>query len=237
MENRKLNKAEANKSFILIVDDDPDLTCILSDLLTEYGYQTQSAANGEEAYQYLERKAYELIILDINLPEENGFEICRNIRRVSQVPIIFASARSSENDKINGLDIGADDYLPKPYSLKEMLSRVNALLRRSKGFREEAAVIRIADLEIREGERRVCKKDRDIALSLKEFDLLLYMAQHKNTIITKETLLKEVWGMFSEAEIATVAVHIRWLREKIEDDPGKPVLIRTSWGVGYGLFE
>lgn len=222
---------------ILIIDDDRELAEITSDMLKSYGYQVTKAHDGEEAYSLLSCNRYHMILLDINLPRENGFEICRELRKVSTVPIIFASARTGENDRISGLDMGGDDYLPKPYSLKELLSRVNALYRRTYGFQEEEKVYQIGNIEIRAAERLVIKDGTPVSLSLKEFDLLLYLAEHKNKALPKEKLLSEVWGTYSEAELSTVAVHIRWLREKLEKNPSDPVYIKTVWGIGYTLSD
>lgn len=218
---------------ILIIDDDEDLSVIVSDMLEDYGYHVTLAADSEQAYFLLEKNKYDLIILDINLPQETGFEVCRELRKVSTVPIIFASARTDENDRIIGLDIGGDDYLPKPYSLKELLSRVNALMRRTYGFGGQDKSYRIGALDIDIGSRIVKKNGEVTSLSLKEFDLLAYMLEHKNEALHKETLLREVWGTYSEVEVSTVAVHIRWLREKLEKDPANPELVKTVWGIGY----
>ncbi len=225
------------KRKILIVDDDIDLAMITSDMLSDYGYDGVIAADGEEAYCLLEKEKYDLIVLDINLPREDGFEICTELRKVSTVPIIFASARTSENDRIVGLDLGGDDYLEKPYSLKVLLSRVNALLRRTYGFGKEEQVFVIGDIEIDITRRSVRKEGRTVNLSLKEFDLLAYMAEHKNKALPKEKLLREVWGTYSEVEISTVAVHIRWLREKLEKEPSNPTHLKTVWGIGYSLCD
>lgn len=225
------------KRKILIIDDDKDLAMITSDMLEEYGYGVTRAQDSDTAYKLLENNVYDLIILDINLPQESGFEVCKELRRVSTIPIIFASARTSENDRIVGFDMGGDDYLPKPYSLKELLSRVNALIRRTYGFSDQDKSYQIRELEIDTNARDVKKGGKNISLSLKEFDLLSYMAQHLNATIKKETLLREVWGTYSEVELSTVAVHIRWLREKLEDDPARPNYIKTIWGIGYSLSD
>lgn len=145
------------KRTILIVDDDEDLAMIASDMLIDYGYQTAYAKDGDEAYELLKDNAYDLILLDINLPFETGFEVCEELRKVSTVPVIFASARTSEDDRITGFEAGGDDYLPKPYSLKELLVRVNALMRRTYGFSEKQQPIEIGDIFI-DIENRVVKK-------------------------------------------------------------------------------
>lgn len=174
-----------------------------------------------------------MILLDINLPDGTGFEVCQELRKASIVPVIFASARTSENDKIQGLDIRGDDYLEKPYSLKELLSRINALMRRTYGASEKDKIYAVKDIVVDTGKRMVLKHQKELKLSLKEFDVLAYLCAHPNEVIEKEELLHEVWGAFSETEIASVAVHVRWLREKLEEDPAKPKLIETVWGKGY----
>lgn len=223
------------KRKILLIDDDGDLSMITRDLLENYGYDCVLAKDCETAFSCLRDDSFHLIVLDINLPDGTGFEICQELRKVSDVPIIFASARGSEGDKIQGLDMGGDDYLAKPYSLRELLSRINALMRRSYGAQDGGQIYQLANITIETALRKVTRKGKELKLSLKEFDLLAYLCTHSNTIIRKEELLQEVWGVFSESEISTVAVHIRWLREKLEEDPAHPVLIKTVWGVGYLL--
>lgn len=219
----------------MIVDDDKDLALVTSDMLNDYGYDTQIAASAEETFELLKTEKFNLILLDINLPDGTGFEVCRELRRVSGVPVIFASARTREDDKIHGLDLGGDDYIEKPYSLKELLARINALIRRTYGNAAEEIVYQFGDIRVDSTKRQVTKAGTAIKMAMKEFDVLVYLCAHANSAVTKEELLREVWGMFSEAEIATVAVHIRWLREKLEEDPSHPRWIKTVWGVGYIL--
>lgn len=226
------------KRKILIIDDDKDLSMIVQDMLEDYGYQTTLAQSAEEAYEKMAADSYHLVLLDINLPQSSGFEVCQELRKISTVPVIFASARTSEDDKVKGLDMGADDYLAKPYSLKELLSRVNSLLRRTYGFQEEGSTYYLGEnreICISTVSRSVTRNGKAVSLSLKEFDLLVCLAAHRNESMSKETLLQEVWGTFCEVELSTVAVHIRWLREKLEEEPSNPKLIKTVWGIGYML--
>lgn len=223
------------KKQILIIDDDEDLSFIISDMLESYGYAVESVPDSETAFQLLSENTYHLILLDINLPDITGFELCKELRRVSTVPIIFASARTSETDRITGFDIGGDDYLPKPYSMKELLSRINALIRRTYGFEGQEKKISFGDVTVNITSRSITKGNRELSLSLREFDLLAYLCEHKNAAIPKDKLLSEVWGAFSMVEASTLTVHIRWLREKLEDNPAKPQYIKTVWGVGYIL--
>lgn len=220
---------------ILLIDDDADLSYIIADMLESYGYVVTCAADSEAALELLSDNVYHLIVLDINLPGMTGFELCRELRRLSTVPVIFASARTNETDRITGFDIGGDDYLPKPYSMKELLSRVNALIRRAYGFEGQEKVAAFGDVVVNLTARSVRKNMEEISLSLREFDLLAYLCEHKNTAVSKEKLLSGVWGAFSAVEPSTLTVHIRWLREKLEDNPSKPVYIKTVWGVGYML--
>lgn len=220
---------------ILIIDDDEDLSFIISEMLESYGYSVTCAADSERAFELLSENTYHLILLDINLPDTTGFELCKELRRISTIPVIFASARTSETDRITGFDIGGDDYLPKPYSMKEMLSRVNALIRRTYGFNEEEKIVTFGSISVNITARTVEKNGAPVSLSLREFDLLAYLCEHKNTALSKEKLIAEVWGAFSMVEPSTLTVHIRWLREKLEDDPAKPKFIKTVFKVGYML--
>lgn len=224
-----------NQKQILIIDDDEDLSMIISDMLENYGYRVTCAIDSETAFDLLSDNVFHLILLDINLPDTTGFELCKELRRVSTVPVIFASARTSETDRITGFDIGGDDYLPKPYSMKELLSRVNALIRRTYSFTEQEKIVIFGNVSVNITARTVTKNNKPISLSLREFDLLAYLCEHKNTAIPKQKLLTEVWGTFSMVEPSTLTVHIRWLREKLEDNPAKPSYIKTIWGVGYSL--
>lgn len=226
-------KSEVPMKEILIIEDDFQLVEITKDMLESYDYTVDVVQTCDQAYAILRKHSYHVILLDVNLPDGTGFDVCRELREASRVPIIFASARTSEADKIQGLDLGGDDYLEKPYSLKELLSRINALIRRTYGATESNPIYHIKDLHIDIDRRMVTKNNKELKLSLKEFDVLAYLCTHANQVISKEELLRGIWGAFSEIEIATVAVHIRWLREKLEENPAKPVLIETVWGIGY----
>lgn len=222
---------------ILIVDDDKDLSYIIAEMLKEHGYRVLCAENGEKAYEILSENICHLILLDINLPNETGFELCSELRHVSDVPIIFASARTSETDRITGFDIGGDDYLPKPYSMRELLSRINALIRRSYGSDKEEETVSFGNVKVNLSAGTVFKNGEAVSLSLREYDLLSYLCKNMNKSISKEKLLSEVWGAFSQVEPSTLTVHIRWLREKLEDDPSEPKHIKTVYKVGYMISE
>lgn len=231
---------------ILIVDDDKDLSLLISDMLFDNGYGCLLAESLDKAYDIIEKNKVHLILLDINLPDGTGFSLCRELRKVSQVPVIFASARTSEDDKITGLDMGGDDYIAKPYSIKELMSRIRSLLRRTYGFREKEKTYCFKAgkdnmIGIDTG-RRIVKRiskgiEEEVALSLKEYDLLIYLCEHQKQVLKKDNIVNEVWGAFNTVEPSTLTVHIRWLREKLEDNPSKPVFIKTVWGVGYMLDE
>ena len=200
------------KRDILIIDDDVDLASITKELLEDYKYFVEWASSAEKAYDMMLDTNYKLIVLDINLPGDSGFDFCRELRKSCTVPIIFVSSRTSETDRITGLDLGADDYLPKPYSLQELLSRIKANLRRAYGFLEGQSNYIFGDLMVDVASRRVTLKELEIPLALREFDLLKYMIEHKDTALSKEKILSEVWGNYSHVEPSTVAVHIRFSR-------------------------
>ncbi len=225
-----------DKKRILIVDDEEELAAIISEMLDGCGYSADIAVNAADAYDMLAKKSYHLILLDINLPDSTGFEICRELRTASKVPVIFASARKTEDDRINSFDIGGDDFLQKPYSMKELLSRVNALIRRAYGT-EDTQEMTFGDVRVNTANRTVTKAGRAVLLAQREFDLLSFLCRNKNTAVPKDKLLSEVWGAFSEVEPSTLTVHIRWLREKLEDDPASPKYIKTVWRLGYMLED
>ncbi|MBR6103411.1 MAG: response regulator transcription factor [Ruminococcus sp.] len=225
----------SNRNNILIIDDDSDLSFVITDMLEGYGYNVTSAESAAEGFDLLSERSWDLILLDINLPDSTGFEVCRELRRVSNVPVIFASARTGENDRISGFDIGGDDYLPKPYSMAELLSRIKALLRRAYGSETESRKVTFGDVTVDLTARTVAKNGSPVPLTLREFDLLAYLCEHPNTAVQKNKLLSEVWGAFSTVEPSTLTVHIRWLREKLEEDPASPKYIKTVYKVGYIL--
>ena len=220
---------------ILIIDDDKDILTIITDMLSGYGYEVTTATSADDAFDLLSKSAFHLLLLDINLPDSDGFEICRQLREVSTVPVIFASARTSEDDRVTGYSIGGDDYLPKPYSMKELLVRVQALLRRTYGFSTEEKIVSFGDVVVNITSRTVTKNGEPVSLSLREFDLLAYLCEHKNEAMPKEKILTSVWGAFMTSEASTLTVHIRWLREKLEEDPADPKFIKTVYKVGYML--
>ena len=225
-----------DKNRILIVDDEEELAGIIAEMLDGCGYDADIAHDAAAAYALLAKKSYKLILLDINLPDSTGFEICSEIRRVSGVPVIFASARKTEDDRIVSYDIGGDDYLEKPYSMKELLSRINAAMRRAYGSFTHTST-GFGDVVIDTATRTVTKAGKPVMLAQREFDLLTYLCRNKNTAVPKDKIISEVWGTFAEVEPSTLTVHIRWLREKLEDDPASPRYIKTVWKLGYMLED
>ncbi len=228
---------------ILIIDDDRDLSGILSDMLEDYGYHTAVAGDGEEALEMLAKQTFHLIILDINLPGQTGFDLCRELRETSTVPVLFSSARTSEisavvqtNSATSEESAAASEELSSQATLmKELLSRVKALIRRTYGFLQEERTCSFGGITVNLTARRVTREGEEVSLSLREFDLLAFLCEHKNTALSKETLLTGIWGAFSLVEPSTLTVHIRWLREKLEKDPSRPQFIKTVYKVGYIL--
>lgn len=216
---------------ILLIEDNIELNEVIVDYLTNEGLDVFCVSTLKAAINKLSEQAFDLIILDINLPDGDGRGFLREFREVSSVPVIFASARGNENDRILGFTSGGDDYLPKPYSLAELAVRVKALLRRSYG-KSEAVLVR-SGIVLDTGKGLVTVHGEEIKLSPKELDLLHYFMLYPNRVLSKEMLINAVWGAYSEVEQATLAVHVRWLREKIEPDPSRPQILETVWGRGY----
>ena len=221
---------------ILVVDDEPDIRTVLRLQLTARGYSVEEAANGREALERVQKGGgFDLIILDIMMPEMNGVDACAALREISSAPVLFLTAKDQDADKQEAFHSGGDDYLSKPYSMKELLAHVNALIRRTYGFSQQEQVVTFGNITVNLTARSVVKDRKSVSLSLREFDLLAYLCRHPNTAVSKDTLLSEVWGAFSAVEPSTLAVHIRWLREKLEDNPAEPQFIKTIYRVGYLL--
>ena len=224
-----------------MVEDDRNLLDVLEYNLTREGYSVVTAADGSRALTVARMEAPDMIILDIMLPELSGLDVCRILRRESNVPILMLTARVEEVDRVVGLEIGADDYMSKPFSMRELLARVRAMLRRSRMVEEKplaaGAPVRVGDLEIDPARHRATLDGRVLDLNLKEFDLLTFLAQNRGLVFSRDQLLDRVWGYERAVGTRTVDVHIRWLREKIEADPRKPGRLITVRGVGYKLED
>lgn len=223
----------------MVVEDDRNLLDTISYNLKKEGYQSLTAADGATALEIARLEKPGLIILDVMLPQIDGFEVCRILRKETAVPIIMLTARTDETDKIVGLDTGADDYMTKPFSLRELLARVRALLRRSQQSNVitegEKDQINFGNIEIDLKRHRVTVDNRIMELTAKEFDLLAFLAVNQGFVFTREQLLEKVWGYDFAGDTRTVDVHVRWLRQKIETDPSNPRHLVTVRGTGYKI--
>jgi len=224
---------------ILLVDDEQSIQTLLSYPLRKDGYHVTSALDGSEALQRFEEGRFDLVILDLMLPRLDGVEVCRHLRSRSQVPIIMLTAKGSETDKVAGLEVGADDYITKPFSLREFRSRVKAALRRSRmsGEQAEEESIECGELTIDFDRRMVTLREEEIRVTYVEFEILGALARSPGRVLTRETLLEHVWGDSEYRDPRTVDVHIRHLREKLEQDPKQPEFLFTVRGVGYRFKE
>jgi len=222
-------------STVLVVDDEPIVRDVVVRYLERDGYRTLEAASGDEARQLLEKEEAALVVLDVMLPGMDGLQLCRWIRARSDLPIVMLTARGEESDRIVGLELGADDYLTKPFSPRELAVRVRNLLRRttSPGDGAGAQKIEFGDVEIDPAAREVRKGGEPLKLTLKEFDLLLFFASHPRRVFSRDQLMDRVWGYRSALDTGTITVHIRRLRTKIEDDPSQPRHLETVFGAGY----
>lgn len=221
----------------MVVEDELPISDILKFSLEKEGYEVIVASDGEEAVDMAGREQPDLILLDVMLPKKDGFQVCKEIRSFSGVPIIMLTARDSEVDKVLGLELGADDYVTKPFSSRELLARVKANLRRQTGDPVYDGKPRyvVGELVIDSSTYRVTKNNETVDLTHREFELLVYMAKHRGKVLTREHLLQEVWGFDYLGDIRTVDVTIRRLREKIESEPSNPQYILTRRGVGYSM--
>jgi DNA-binding response OmpR family regulator len=236
------------KSKVLVVEDEPVLLETLEYNLTRQGHAVFTASDGLQALQVARAQRPDVIVLDIMLPGIDGIEVCRILRREMNVPILMLTARAEEVDKIVGLEVGADDYMTKPFSMRELLARVKALLRRVRLIREDIAAegaeaqgadtivpetLSFGDLIIDLSRREVARGDTRLHLKPKEFDLLVFLARHRGIVLSRDLILERVWGWDYDGGTRTVDVHVRWLREKIEADPARPDRIVTVRGIGY----
>ncbi len=226
------------KEKVLVVDDEKTLVKALKFNLEKEGFRVDEAYNGEDALKKVAELEPDIIVLDLMLPGLDGFEVCRQIRKKLEIPIIMLTARGEDIDKVLGLELGADDYLTKPFNPRELVARIKAILRRSVA-REEGVrkLIQIGGLQIDLLQHRVRMHDSEIDLTSKEFALLSFLASNAGRVYSREQLLEQVWGYNYYGDARTVDVHIRHLREKIEKDPGNPELVITVWGTGYKFRE
>ncbi|PTX62443.1 two-component system response regulator VicR [Melghirimyces profundicolus] len=226
---------------ILVVEDEKPIADILQFNLSKEGFEVECVYDGDEALKRVNETPPDLILLDLMLPGTDGIEVCRRVRQNHQMPIIMVTAKDSEVDKVLGLEIGADDYVTKPFSNRELLARIKANLRRSRDngtpAQDPSNQIKVGDLSIDQGSYIVTKNGKTLDLTHREFELLNYMAQHVNQVLTREHLLQSVWGYDYFGDVRTVDVTIRRLREKIEDDPSHPQYIITRRGIGYTMRD
>ncbi|MEE8158793.1 MAG: response regulator transcription factor [Dehalococcoidia bacterium] len=216
------------------MDDDPNISEVVALYLEREGYVVDVALDGDEALKKTRSHPPDLVVLDLMLPKVDGLEICRILRSQSSVAIIMLTAKGEETDKLVGLNLGADDYISKPFSPRELVARVKAVLRRSSfPSRYEGESLLFQDLHIRPSTRTVKVQVDEVELTAKEFDLLLFLVQHPNQVFSREQLLNSVWDYEYFGDASTVTIHVRRLREKIETDPTRPRYILTVWGVGY----
>lgn len=222
-----------------MIEDELSIAELERDYLELNGYEVDLAATGQEGLSLFKDKTYRLVILDLMLPDMDGYEICRELRETSNVPIIMVTAKNEDIDMIRGLGKGADDYIEKPFNPNKLIARVKAHISRYERLvthdHNEQEDIKVRDLFIQPSTRRVIVSNEEKVLTAKEFDLLTLMASSPNQVFSKEHLLEQVWGFDFFGDVSTVTVHIRRLREKIEKDPSQPEYIETVWGVGYRL--
>jgi DNA-binding response OmpR family regulator len=227
---------------VLVVEDEPILLETLAYNLGKQGYEVLTAADGYQAIALARKERPALLILDLMLPGVDGFEVCRILRQEMSVPILMLTARAEEVDKVVGLEVGADDYMTKPFSMRELMARVKALLRRERLIREEIAAQDVIaagkplvfdNLVIDESRRELLKDGQPVPLKPKEYELLVFLARQRGIVVSRDLILERVWGWDFDGGSRTVDVHVRWLREKIEQDPGDPTRIVTVRGIGY----
>jgi DNA-binding response OmpR family regulator len=218
---------------VLVVDDEPIVREVVVSYLEREGYRTLEAGDGDTARRLLEEDPPTLVVLDVMLPGTDGLELCRWIRARSDLPVIMLTARGEEADRIVGLELGADDYVTKPFSPRELTARVRTVLRRASPRIAKTGRLTFEELELDARTREVTRGGDALRLTAKEFDLLWFLANHPRQVFSREQLMDRVWGYEAALDTGTVTVHIRRLREKIEDDPSHPRRLQTVWGVGY----
>jgi two-component system response regulator ResD len=217
---------------VLVVDDDPTVAEVVAGYLDRAGYRVDRADDGPAALARAAAHRPDLVVLDLMLPGMDGLEVCRRMRERGPVPVIMLTARGDEDDRILGLEVGADDYVTKPFSPRELVLRVESVLRRARPATARQSPLRAAGLTVDPAARRVTRDGAELALTLREFDLLAFFLRNPGRAYSREDLMREVWG-WEFGDLSTVTVHIRRLRGKVEDDPARPRLIQTVWGVGY----
>ena len=222
---------------ILLVEDNAELANLIADFLRRDGYRTEIKESAEEALHFLESHRVKLILLDIMLPGMDGFGFCASIRKNSNVPIIIISARVEKEDKLNGFAQGADDYIEKPIDIDILSMKISALMRRNYDLKKENTLLLSGALSIDKEAKRVFLHEKELTMTGKEYELLLLLVENQGRTLSKEYLFNQIWGVDSFSENQTLTVHIKMLRDKIEESPGRPERIKTVWGVGYRYEE
>ena len=222
---------------ILVVDDEPKIVKLARDYLEQAGYRVQSADNGKDALAVYRQGHPDLVVLDLNLPEQDGLDVCRTLRRASDVPIIMLTARIEETDRLIGLELGADDYITKPFSPRELVARVRAVLRRVRGGVRQPGLIRAADLEIDLNGHTVTRAGAPVGLTRTEFNLLAILAQHPGQTLTRDQLVDQLYGVAYDGFDRSVDAHIKNLRRKLEANPFEPRYVLTVYGLGYKFTD
>ncbi len=233
----------ADRQKILIVEDDADISMIEEAYLQASGFDTEVLSDGSKVAEKLQTGQYNLLLLDLMLPGKSGYEICKEVRDLTDIPILMVTARTESIDKVRGLGLGADDYISKPFDPAELVARVHANLRqyermlgkKNESIVETAKEIQIADVRILPDSWKVYKGEQELKLPNREFELLKFLAENPNRVFSKEQLFEKIWGYDYVGDSATVMVHINRIREKIEDDSRNPQILETIWGVGYRL--
>jgi DNA-binding response OmpR family regulator len=220
---------------VLVVDDEPIVRDVVVRYLERDGFRTLTASDGDTAKTLIEEREPSLVVLDVMLPGTDGLSLCRWIRGHSSLPVILLTARGEEADRIVGLELGADDYVTKPFSPRELAARVRSVLRRSNGSAPPRETIAFGEIELDGGSREARRGGTVVRLTAKEFELLSFLASHPRRVFSRDQLMARVWGYEAAVDTGTVTVHIRRLREKIEADPGRPRHLQTVWGAGYRL--
>jgi two-component system response regulator MtrA len=237
--NERAQEEAQTKRRILVADDDPAIANLIQVALKDPRYELVAVKNGLEALRAFEQEKFDIIILDVMMPYVDGFEACQRIRERSDIPIIILTARDGTDDVVHGFELGADDYIAKPFKTAELTARVEAIVRRAEGHKQRSAppIVRVGDLEIDAPRHRVAVRGQDINLTPMEFELLYFLSANAGQVFDRETLFREVWGYEYVGETNLVDVCVRRLREKVESEPSKPRVILTVRGVGYKLAD
>jgi two-component system response regulator RegX3 len=218
---------------ILIIEDNKEISRLLGDFLKKEGYHIHQSYNGEDGIKFIDENKVRLVILDIMLPRMDGFAVCKKIRKENNIPIIILSAKTAKDDKLMCMELGADDYMEKPYDIDLLLAKVKAIYRRNYSEDFKGHILMCSDIKVDCKLRQVWKKDKLLSLTVKEYELLLLFMENEGKALNKDWIFNQVWGRDSFSESSTLTVHVKWLREKIEEEPKVPKLIQTIWGVGY----